>query len=129
MKNFMIPAAIGCAIVLASCEKKSETERAIDDLGDKVEQVGDKVDNALKDAADTRPGEKIRDAAEDMQENVDEAVDDLKSSSSDPDEEGIGEGLRKIGSGLRDVAREAATETGKAIKEVGEKIEEKSDRP
>ncbi|MGK0188569.1 MAG: hypothetical protein ACI9R3_004380 [Verrucomicrobiales bacterium] len=123
----LILTTFGTAVVLAmaACEKKTETERALDDLGDKVDELGEKVHDGLDDAADARPGEKIRDAAEDLKDNAEDAVDDLKSPV-EVDEEGLGDGLRKIGSGLKDVAREVATETGGAIKKAGEKIEEKA---
>ena len=46
-------------LLLASCEKKTETEKAVD-----------KIENKVKDATDSRPGEPIRDAAEDIRDGV-----------------------------------------------------------
>lgn len=43
----------------ASCEKKSAPEKVVD-----------KVENKVKDATDSRPGEGIRDAAEDVKDAV-----------------------------------------------------------
>ncbi|HWB06094.1 MAG TPA: hypothetical protein VG796_23940 [Verrucomicrobiales bacterium] len=46
----LIPLAI-----LSACEKKTEPEKAVD-----------KVENKVKDATDSRPGEPVRDAVEDL---------------------------------------------------------------
>ena len=45
--------------LFAACEKKSETEKVVD-----------KVENKVKDATDSRPGEPIRDAAEDIRDGI-----------------------------------------------------------
>ena len=42
-------------LLLAACEKKTDTEKAVD-----------RVENKVKDATDSRPGEKVRDAVEDL---------------------------------------------------------------
>lgn len=41
--------------LFVACEKKTETEKAVD-----------RVENKVKDATDSRPGEKVRDAVEDL---------------------------------------------------------------
>jgi hypothetical protein len=46
-------------VILTACEKKTAPERAVD-----------KIENKVKDATDSRPGEKIRDAVEDAQDAV-----------------------------------------------------------
>ena len=39
-------------LALTGCERKSETERAVDDVGDKVEDAADNVGDAVEDATD-----------------------------------------------------------------------------
>jgi hypothetical protein len=57
--------AIPLVFMLAACEQKPAST---------TEQIKDKVNDAL----DNRPHENIRDAAEDLGDGVDDAVDDLK---------------------------------------------------
>jgi hypothetical protein len=46
-------------LLFVACEKKTETERAVD-----------RVENKVKDVTDSRPGEPIRDAAEDARDAI-----------------------------------------------------------
>ncbi len=62
--------ALAVFVTLAACEKKPET------LGEKI---GDKV----KDATDSRPHEKLKDAAEDTKDAVKDAAHDVKDAVKD----------------------------------------------
>lgn len=46
-------------VFVVACEKKTETEKAVD-----------KIENKVKDATDSRPGEPVRDAAEDLRDSI-----------------------------------------------------------
>lgn len=64
MKTTIAAVLLGISLVtLISCEKKSEPERVVD-----------KIENKVDDALDRRPGEKIRDAAEDVADKVKDAT-------------------------------------------------------
>ena len=56
-------------LALAACEPKKTT--------------GEKVKDSVNDALDRRPGEKVRDAAEDTKDAVKDAAKDLKSAVKD----------------------------------------------
>ena len=55
MKSFPLLLTLLPLVLLGACEKKTETEKAVD-----------RVENKVKDATDSRPGEKVRDAVEDL---------------------------------------------------------------
>ncbi len=55
-------------LILPACEKQTGTE---------------KVMNKVDDALDRRPGEKIRDAAEDMGHEIDDAAKEIKTGVKD----------------------------------------------
>jgi hypothetical protein len=54
MKTFLLLLSL---MFLPGCEKKTTPEKAVD-----------KIENKVKDATDSRPGEPIRDAAEDVRD-------------------------------------------------------------
>jgi len=68
----LIPIACAAAIfaTLTACEKKPET-------------LGEKIEDKVKDATDSRPGEKVRDAAEDTKDAVKDAGRDVKDAVKD----------------------------------------------
>ncbi len=71
----IIPFACALAIfaILAAftaCERKPQT-------------LGEKIEDKVKDATDSRPGEKVRDAAEDTKDAVKDAASDIKGAVKD----------------------------------------------
>jgi hypothetical protein len=65
----LLAAALAMTLALAACEKDTPVETAIDNT---------------KDALDARDHEKLKDAAEDVKEGVENAADDLKDAAKDP---------------------------------------------
>jgi hypothetical protein len=59
MKQILLPIFCLSLLLLPSCEKKTPVEKTVD-----------KVENKVKDATDSRPGEPIRDAAEDARDAI-----------------------------------------------------------
>lgn len=54
-------------LTFTACEKKPQT-------------LGEKIENKTNDALDRRPGEKVRDAAEDVKAEAKEAKEDIKDA-------------------------------------------------
>lgn len=64
MKKYQILAAVAALLVLSACEKKN-------------------AQDGVKDALDSRPAEKVRDAAEDTKDAVKGAAKDAKDAVKD----------------------------------------------
>jgi hypothetical protein len=58
MKRTILP-ILCLSILFPACEKKTPAEKAVD-----------KIENKVKDATDSRPGEPLRDAAEDARDAI-----------------------------------------------------------
>ena len=69
MKLHHLLIAVAAFLTLPACEQKQSTPG----------KIGDKIDDAL----DRRPGEKVRDAAEDTQDAVKDAAKDVKEAVKD----------------------------------------------
>lgn len=69
MKLYHLLMVAVAIIALPACEQKKTTP----------EKIQDKVDDAL----DRRPGEKVKDAAEDIKDSVKDASEDIKDSVKD----------------------------------------------
>ena len=68
MKPYSLVLVAAAILVLPACEQRTTSE---------------KVGNAVDDALDRRPGEKVRDAAEDTGDAIKEAGKDLKDAAKD----------------------------------------------
>jgi hypothetical protein len=60
-------AALTFAALSTGCKKKPET-------------LGEKIEDKVKDATDSRPNEKVKDAAEDVRDGVKDAARDVKDA-------------------------------------------------
>jgi len=65
--NAALYAVLTLGLGLAACEKKPETPL-------------EKVEDAVKDSLDTRPNEKLKDAAEDVQKAVESSAEAMKEA-------------------------------------------------
>ncbi len=64
----LIAAAFALPVLVTSCKEKGPAEKA-----------GEKIDDAL----DQRPGEKVKDAAEDVKDAAKDAAEDVKDAAKD----------------------------------------------
>ncbi len=72
MKTFLSLAfALAVFATLTACDDKPRT-------------VGEKIENKVGDATDSRPGEKVRDAAENTKEAVKDTARDVKDAVKNP---------------------------------------------
>ncbi len=52
VSSLLFALSLASVFGLSSCERKSETEKAADEVGDKIEDAADEVGDAVDDATD-----------------------------------------------------------------------------
>lgn len=67
MKSLLSLCSSVAILAALGCDKKPET-------------LGEKVEDKVKDATDSRPNEKVKDAAEDVRDGVKDAARDVKDA-------------------------------------------------
>lgn len=67
---FPFACALAVFAAFSACDKKPKT-------------LGEKIENKVGDATDSRPGEKVKDAAEDTKDAVKDAARDVKDAVKD----------------------------------------------
>jgi hypothetical protein len=94
MKTSTIIAAVAlCSFALAACSKKEES-------------TGGKLENKVKDALDTRPNEKLKDAVEDASAAMKDAAHKSGDAAKDAAKV-VEEAAKKVSEDLKDAAKEA----------------------
>lgn len=73
MKPYYLLLIAAIILALPACEQETT-----DELMDKVEETTDEVMDKVDDALDRRPAEKTRDAAEDMDDELEDAAEEVK---------------------------------------------------